>query len=162
MSRRKRIHGHKRTHRSPLPKIGGNRVLDVSSGADPTKVGDFVQGKLQKDITKKTAKRAVTSLAGSKLGTIAGNVAGGIGLAATLYDMWSTGQEEAGGRVGYTKNPNYVEGGPKHGDADSGAQFIPDPKSEVTKGKHTGSIWDKKKSDGSKKTSVWGKKKSIF
>ena len=64
----------------------------------------------------------------------------------TLYDMYKTGQEEAGGKVGYMKNPNYVEGGPRHGDADSGAQFIPDPKSEVTKGEHTESIWANKKS----------------
>ena len=138
MSRRKRIHGHKRTHRSPLPKIAGNRVLDVSSGADPTKAADFVQGKLQKDITKKAVTRT--------LGAVAGRVAGGVGLAATLYDMYKTGQEEAGGKVGYMQNPNYVEGGPKHGDADSGAQFIPDPESEITKGKHTESIWANKKS----------------
>ena len=138
MSRRKRIHGHKRTHRSPLPKIAGNRVLDVSSGADPTKAADFVQGKLQKDITKKAVTRT--------LGAVAGNVAGGIGVAATLYDMYKTGQEEAGGKVGYMQNPNYVEGGPRHGDADSGAQFIPDPESEITKGKHTESIWANKKS----------------
>ena len=95
MSRRKRIHGHKRTHRSPLPKITGNRVLDVSSGADPTKAADFVQGKLQKDITKKAVTRT--------LGAVAGRVAGGIGIAATLYDMYKEGQETSGGRVGYTK-----------------------------------------------------------
>ena len=146
MSRRKRIHGHKRTHRSPLPKITGNRVLDTSSGVDPTKAADFVQGKISKDVTKKATRRAVTSLAGSKLGAVAGKVAGGISLGMTLYDMYKTGQEESGGKVGYMQNPNYVEGGPKHGDADSGAQFIPDPKSEVTKGKHTESIWANKKS----------------
>ena len=138
MSRRKRIHGHKRTHRSPLPKVEGNRTLDTSSGVDPTDVQDFFKSKAKKDLTKKAVTRTI--------GAVAGNVAGGIGLGMTLYDMYKTGQEEAGGKVGYMKNPNYVEGGPRHGDADSGAQFIPDPKSEVTKGKHTKSIWANKKS----------------
>ena len=106
MSRRKRIHGHKRTHRSPLPKVEGNRTLDTSSGVDPTDVQDFFKSKAKKDLTKKAVTRTI--------GAVAGNVAGGIGLAATLYD--------------------------------SGAQFIPDPKSEVTKGEHTESIWANKKS----------------
>ena len=102
--------------------------------------------KLKKDVGKQAVKRSATYLGGSSFGAAAGKVAGGIGLGMTLYDMYKTGQEQSGGKVGYMQNPNYVEGGPRHGGADSGAQFIPDPKSQVTKGKHTGSVWDKKKS----------------
>ena len=143
MSRRKRLHGRRRVRRkSPL--------LNTSAIDEVTQIA--------KDEVK---NKAITAGARTIAGTVGGTVAGGVILGKTLYDMYKKGQEESGGKVGYMPNPNAKDGGPKHGPAGSGAQFIPDPKSEVTKGKHTGSIWDKKKSDGSKKTSIWGNKKSI-
>ena len=144
MSRRKRMHGRRRVRRkSPL--------LNTSAIDELT---NFAKDKAKSEAIKTTA-RAVA-------GTVGSTVAGGVIVGKTLIDMYKKGQETSGGKLGYMPNPNAKDGGPKHGPAGSGAQFIPDPKSEVTKGKHTGSIWDKKKSDGSKKTSVWGKKKSIF
>ena len=133
-------------------RFSGNVGYDVTNNAFRAGVGyNFQTGGVadlgtmigQKGIgegirTGLTRAAAVTSGTGSTLLGGLSKAVAPLGIASTLYGMYKGGQEHSGGRYGYTKNPNYVEGAntPRHGGIDSGAQFIP-------KGgkKHT-SFWD--------------------
>ena len=122
MSRRKRIYGRRRKR----------SVFKDKSEIIKTAVQEGVIGGVEK-----------LSGTGSKLLSKVGRVAPGVGLAATLYGFYKSGQDKSGGKVGYVRNPNAKEGGAKHGSAESGAQFIPGGTTVKT---HKPSIWDNKKS----------------
>ena len=122
MSRRKKMYGRRRKR----------SVFKDKSEIIKTAVQEGVIGGVEK-----------LSGTGSKLLSKVGRAAPGVGLAATLYSMYKSGQDKSGGKVGYVRNPNAKEGGAKHGSAESGAQFIPGGTTVKT---HKPSIWDNKKS----------------
>ena len=116
------------------------------AGTIPTGVttGHAGTDKLAGKIVDFGVKRIAPAL--GAVGTGAATLGSGVGAGMFLAEAYKKGQDKSGGRVGYMKNPNAKKGGPKHGGAGSGASFIPDPKSAVTRGKHKESIWSKKKS----------------
>ena len=122
MSRRKKMYGRRRKR----------SVFKDKSEIIKTAVQEGVIGGVEK-----------LSGTGSNVLSKVGRVAPGVGLAATLYGFYKSGQDKSGGKVGYVKNPNAKEGGAKHGSAESGAQFIPGGTTVKT---HKPSIWDNKKS----------------
>jgi len=122
MGRRNRIYGRRRKR----------SVLKDTSEVVKTALQEGIIGGVEK-----------LSGSGSNIVSKVGRAAPGVGLAATLYSMYKSGQEQSGGKVGYVRNPKAKEGGPKHGEAGSGAQFIP---GGTTVKEHVPSIWDNKKS----------------
>ena len=120
MSRRKRIYG-KRRRRSPVKqvKIYGTIPTGINTGHVAADYG---------------VKRILPTAVGSVGAVAAGTV---IGAGMFLSDAYKSGQKHSGGRIGYTKNPNYKEGGEKFGDQGSTSQFMP-------------------KKSGQKHTSFWG------
>jgi len=127
MSRRKRIHGHRRIKRKS-PLLNANVA---------TSALEEMGGKVVKDTSKQAIKKI--------FGATAGGAVGGALLGKTLYDMYEKGQEESGGRTGYVRNENYdpSKSGPRHGEAGSNAQFIPGGTTVKT---HKASIWENKES----------------
>ena len=136
----------------------GKRIRKPGAPKNPTLADNVVTNKVQKDLSKK----AITRIAGG----VAGKAFGALALGKTLYDMYKSGQETSGGKIGYMKNPNYDPNkeSVRHGDAGSNAQFIPDPKSNITKGVHKKSIWEKgkEKSTETKKNLAKNKPKKGF
>ena len=131
--------------KSPLPQV---KVSNIGTGGS---TGNSAVDKLAGKGGDYGVKNVLNKL--GRFGKFLGraNVVAGTGM--FLKEAYDAGQEQAGGRFGYEKNPNYdpnKKSSGRHGDVGTNAEFI--PKKNVFTGKETKhtSFWDNAKNQSEK------------